>query len=287
MPGRDRTARPTGPPRTAHPARVYDWWLGGRDNYVADEELGRGVLDLDPSARRGALANRAFMRRATRYAARRGVRQFLDIGTGIPAAPNLHEIAQGEAPDARIVYTDNDPVILRYAQALLHGTPEGVVDCAHGDVRDPDGVLGQAARSLDLSRPVALSLFGLLHYLDDAGDDDVYALVARYTAALAPGSTLAISQVTADTAPGVMAQVSLRFRAGGMPFHPRSREQVTRFFDGLDVVEPGVLAAPDWHPGLDEDPAAYPPPPPGPSAAAPEPTDPGPVPVLAGLAVKP
>lgn len=154
-----------------HPARVYDWWLGGKDNYPVDEELARRILAVDGTVVRGARANRQFMHRAVRTVAEAGVRQFLDIGTGIPTEPNLHQVAQGVAPEAKVVYADNDPIVLRHAEVLLRGTAEGSTDYVHADVRDVDTLLARAAESLDLDRPVALSLVALTHYLcaDPAG----------------------------------------------------------------------------------------------------------------------
>jgi SAM-dependent methyltransferase len=227
-----------------HPARVYDWWLGGKDNYPVDEELGRKILAVDPTVRRGARANRRFMHRATRTLAETGVRQFLDIGTGIPTEPNLHQVAQGAAPEARVVYADNDPIVLRHAQALLHGTEEGTTDYVHGDVHDPDTILGRAAESLDFGQPVALSLVALIHYLGDK----VHELLARYVEALAPGSYLVLSQVTPDLNPGAVEKAAGLFRQSGTPFFPRSLTEFSRFFEGLELLGPGVIPVSGWRP---------------------------------------
>ncbi|GGJ32796.1 SAM-dependent methyltransferase [Streptomyces brasiliensis] len=232
-----------------HPARVYDWWLGGKDNYPVDEELARKILAADGTVVRGARANRRFMQRATRTAAQAGIRQFLDIGTGIPTEPNLHQVAQGVAPESRVVYVDNDPIVLRHAQALLHGSAEGSTDYVHADVRDPGTILRLAGETLDFSQPVSLSLVALTHYLDDAADgDDVYGLIARYVDALAPGSHLVLSQVTADLAPEGVAQAAEQFRRSGTPFHPRSLADFSRFFDGLELLGPGAIAVSGWRP---------------------------------------
>ncbi|MEY9485035.1 O-methyltransferase involved in polyketide biosynthesis [Streptomyces calvus] len=255
-----------------HPARVYDWWLGGKDNYPVDEELARRILASDPTVLRGARANRRFMQRAVRTVARAGTRQFLDIGTGIPTEPNLHQVAQGVAAESRVVYADNDPIVLRHAEALLRGTAEGSTAYVHADVRDVDTLLGRAAESLDLDRPVALSLVALTHYLDDDPDgDDVYGLLRRYTAALAPGSHLILSQVTADLSPGAVGQAAEHFRRGGTPFHPRSLAAFSRFFDGLELLGPGVIPVHGWRPDPED------------VAAQAE----GIVPVYAGVARKP
>ncbi|GGX72059.1 hypothetical protein GCM10010358_28020 [Streptomyces minutiscleroticus] len=255
MTGPDAAPTLTDPGRP-HPARVYDWWLGGKDNYPVDEELGRGILAADPTVRRGARANRRFMLRATRALAEGGIRQFLDIGTGIPTEPNLHQAAQEAVPEARVVYADNDPVVLRHAQALLRGSPQGRTDYVHADVRDPETILRSAAETLDLDRPVALSLVALTHYLA-ADEDDAYGLLGRYMDALAPGSCLVLSQVTQDLAPERMAKVTELFRRGGTPFFPRSHTEVSRFFDGLHLLDPGVVPVLEWRPGP-EDPAEEP-----------------------------
>ncbi|GAA2424017.1 SAM-dependent methyltransferase [Streptomyces glaucus] len=232
-----------------HPARVYDWWLGGKDNYPVDEELARRILAVDETAVRGARANRRFMHRAVRTVAEAGVRQFLDIGTGIPTEPNLHQVAQRIAPEARVVYADNDPIVLRHAEALLRGTPEGATDYVYADVRDPDAVLRSAAEVLDLGRPVALSLVALTHYLGDAADgDDVHGLLKRYVDALAPGSHLILSQVTADLNPEAVEKAAGLFARSGTPFFPRTLAEFSRFFDGLELLGPGVIPVTGWRP---------------------------------------
>ncbi|MGY6021427.1 SAM-dependent methyltransferase [Streptomyces spinosirectus] len=236
-----------------HPARVYDWWLGGKDNYPVDEELARRILALDNTAVRGARANRRFMHRAVRTVAEAGVRQFLDIGTGIPTEPNLHRIAQGVARDSRVVYADNDPIVLRHAQALLRGTAEGSTDYVHADVRDIGTLLERAAESLDFTRPVSLSLVALTHYLGDAADgDDVHGLLRKYVAALAPGSHLILSQVTPDLNPEAVAKAAGAFAAGGTPFFPRSIAEFQRFFEGLELLGPGVIPVTGWRPEAED-----------------------------------
>ncbi|MFJ5532706.1 SAM-dependent methyltransferase [Streptomyces sp. NPDC093261] len=227
-----------------HPARVYDWWLGGKDNYPVDEELGRRILAVDPTVRRGARANRRFMHRATRTLAQAGVRQFLDIGTGIPTEPNLHRIAQDVAPEARVVYADNDPIVLRHAEALLRGTAEGTTDYVQADVRDPDAILTKAARSLDFGQPVALSLVALTHYLDE----EVHGLLGRYVEALAPGSFLVVSQVTPDLNREAVERAAGLFRQSGTPFFPRPLAEFSRFFEGLELLGPGVIPVSGWRP---------------------------------------
>ncbi|MFJ8591283.1 SAM-dependent methyltransferase [Streptomyces sp. NPDC093598] len=232
-----------------HPARVYDWWLGGKDNYPVDEELARRILAADSSVLRGARANRRFMHRAVRTAAEAGIRQFLDIGTGIPTEPNLHQVAQRVAPESKVVYADNDPIVLRHAEALLRSTAEGSTAYVHADARDRAALLGRAGESLDFSEPVALSLVALTHYLgDDPDGDDVYGLLDAYTAALAPGSFLILSQVTADLDPDAVERAADHFRRSGMPFHPRPLAAFSRFFAGLELLGPGVIPVSGWRP---------------------------------------
>ncbi|MFI0537291.1 SAM-dependent methyltransferase [Streptomyces sp. WSLK1-3] len=231
-----------------HPARVYDWWLGGKDNYPVDEALARRILQVDGTVLRGARANRRFMTRAVRTAAEAGIRQFLDIGTGIPTEPNLHQVAQGVAPEAKVVYADNDPIVLRHAQALLHGSAEGATDYVEADVRDLDTLLGRARESLDFSQPVALSLVAITHYLDD----EVYGLVQRYVDALAAGSYVILSQVTPDLSPAAIEKAAEQFRRSGTPFFPRSLAEFSRFFDGLELLGPGVIPVSGWRPAPED-----------------------------------
>ncbi|MGW1780160.1 SAM-dependent methyltransferase [Streptomyces sp. NPDC002143] len=255
-----------------HPARVYDWWLGGKDNYPVDEELARRILAVDGTVLRGARANRRFMQRAVRAAAEAGLRQFLDIGTGIPTEPNLHQVAQGVAPASKIVYADNDPIVLRHTEALLHSSAEGSTQYVHADVRDLGTVLRRAGESLDFAQPVALSLVALTHYLgEDEAGDDVYGLLKRYVAALAPGSWLILSQVTPDLSPQVIEKAAENFRRSGTPFHPRSLPEFSRFFEGLELLGPGVIPVSGWRPDPED------------VAAQAE----GIVPVYAGVARKP
>jgi SAM-dependent methyltransferase len=223
---------------------VYDWWLGGKDNYPVDEELARRILAVDGTVLRGARANRRFMQRAVRAAAEAGIRQFLDIGTGIPTEPNLHQVAQGVAPEAKVVYADNDPIVLRHAEALLHGTAEGSTQYVHADVRDLDTLLRRAGESLDFGGPVALSLVALTHYLDDSA----YELLRDYVSRLAPGSWLILSQVTPDLSPEAIEKAANQFRASGTPFHPRSLPEFSRFFEGLELLGPGVIPVSGWRP---------------------------------------
>jgi O-methyltransferase involved in polyketide biosynthesis len=250
-----------------HPARVYDWWLGGKDNYPVDEELARRILAVDGTVVRGARANRRFMHRAVRTVAEAGVRQFLDIGTGIPTEPNLHQVAQRVAPEARVVYADNDPIVLRHAEALLGGSPEGSTEYVHADVRDVETLLARAKESLDFTEPVALSLVALTHYLDD----EAYDVVGRYVEELAPGSHLILTQVTPDLNPAAIQQAAEHFRRTGTPFFPRTLAEFSRFFEGLELLGPGFIPVHGWRPEAED------------VAAQAE----GIVPVYAGVARKP
>ncbi|MFF1678699.1 SAM-dependent methyltransferase [Streptomyces sp. NPDC058256] len=233
-----------------HPARMYDWFLGGKDNYPVDEEMGRQLLTLDPRVPVMAQVNRAFMHRATRWLAQNGVRQFLDIGTGIPTEPNLHQIAQQVAPDARVVYCDNDPIVLAHAAALLRSTDEGVTEYVQADVRDPGMILEQAAKVLDFSRPVALSLVALLHFISD--EDGAYELVDRLLAELPSGSYLMLSHASGEFDEEKAATATEMYRRRGLTMALRGREEIARFFDGLELVDPGVALVADWKPELGE-----------------------------------
>ncbi|KND41427.1 hypothetical protein IQ64_29255 [Streptomyces stelliscabiei] len=233
-----------------HPARMYDWYLGGKDNYPVDEAMGRQMLALDPRVPVMAQVNRAFMHRSTRWLTENGVRQFLDIGTGIPTEPNLHQIAQRVAPDAHVVYCDNDPIVLAHAAALLRGTPEGRTEYLQADVRDPHAVVEGARKILDFDRPVALSLIALLHFVSD--EDGAHALVQRLMSELPSGSYLVISHATADFTPEESRAATEKLKAAGVTLALRSREEFTRFFDGLELVDPGVEVPQHWHPELGE-----------------------------------
>ena len=234
--------------RMAHPARVYDVWLGGKDNFAADREAARQAVAANPGILDAVRANRAFLGRAvTHLAGSAGIRQFLDIGTGIPAAENTHEVAQRVAPDARIVYVDNDQVVLAYSRALLGSAPEGATAYIDADLRDVDTILARAADTLDLGRPVGLVLAAILQYIPD--DDDPYGIVARLVDALAPGSHVMISHPASDIQTDEVAESMRRYNErAAEPATPRTRAGVTRFFDGLDVLEPGVVQIPRWRP---------------------------------------
>ncbi|WP_328319272.1 SAM-dependent methyltransferase [Streptomyces sp. NBC_00388] len=232
-----------------HAARVYDVLLGGKTNYPSDRAMAEQVVANVPSARLTALANRSFIHRATRYlAADAGIRQFLDIGTGIPTSPNVHEIAQGVAPDSRVVYVDNDPIVLAHSRALHIGHPEGRTAYIEADAADPDGVLaaGVLHDTLDLSRPVALSMCLLLHWLPV--DADPYAVVRRLVGELAPGSCLVITHLARDLDQDGSGGLESDFKASGSQLKARTKDQVARFFDGLTLVEPGIVPPNRWRP---------------------------------------
>jgi S-adenosyl methyltransferase len=248
-----RPAAPAIDSSVAHPARRYDYWLGGKDNFAADRESGDAIAAKFPAIRTAVVENRRFLRRAvTLLAAERGVRQFLDIGTGLPTASNTHEVAQQIAPGSRIVYVDNDPLVLVHARALLTSSAAGATAYVDADLREPEKVLGNESltETLDLSRPVALMLIATLHFLTQ--QDDPYAIVRRLTAALAPGSYLVISHATSDyLPPELVADISSGRHGQG---RLRTRPEVADFFTGLELVEPGVVPLPDWRPAGEPEP---------------------------------
>jgi hypothetical protein len=232
----------------AHPARVYDYWLGGKDNFAADREAAEQVIAVRPTIRSDVRANRAFLGRAVRFlAGEAGIRQFLDIGTGLPSANNTHEVAQSVAPESRVVYTDNDPIVLAHARALLTSSPEGVTSYIDADVRDTARVLAEAARTLDFRSPVAVMLVAILHHIPDA--DDPAGIVARLMAAVPPGSYLVISHPAADIDEAAVAEVARRYNArvpAGQ--RRRTRAEVTAMFAGTELLEPGVVQTVQWRP---------------------------------------
>jgi trans-aconitate methyltransferase len=235
-----------------HIARIYDYWLGGKDNFEADRIAGQRAMDANPALYQGVHGNRAFLARSLRFlAGEAGIRQFLDIGTGIPTANNTHEVAQSVAPQSRVVYVDNDPVVLAHARALLTSTsaPTSYVDA---DARDTGKILAAAAETLDLSQPVGLMMIAVLHCIPD--DSDPYGLVGALVAALPSGSYLAISHPASDINTDVVPETMARLNAM-MPdkLTFRSRDEVARFFTGLDLVEPGLVRIPEWRPDSDFD----------------------------------
>jgi hypothetical protein len=231
-----------------HPARMYDAYLGGKDNYPVDRDAVRQVLRDFPEAPATARANRAFLGRAVRFlAGQAGIRQFLDIGTGIPSAGNVHEVAAQIAPDAKVAYVDNDPIVHVHASALLTGS--GTTSIVLADLRNPEAVLAHPKLTslIDFTQPVGLLLVAILHFLTD--QEDPAAIVATLRDALPAGSHLALSHGTLDFhPPGAAAQAAAAYRNATAPFIPRTRQQVSAFFDGFDLIDPGLIQAPLWHP---------------------------------------
>ena len=232
----------------AHVARVYDYWLGGKDNFAADRAAGDQAIAAYPDIVYSVRANRAFLARVVRFlAADCGIRQFLDIGTGIPTANNTHEVAQSVAPDSRIVYVDNDPVVLAHARALLTSDPHGATDYIDADLRETGKILDAAARTLDFGQPVAVMMMAVLQHIPD--DDDPYEIVGTLLGATASGSYLGISHPASDIEAEKMAQMAERLNqmmAEKVSF--RDQAGVARFFDGLELAEPGLVRAQLWRP---------------------------------------
>jgi hypothetical protein len=250
-----------------HSARVWNYWLGGKDHYLADRMVGDQVMEMFPDITRLARADRAFLGRAIRYlAGEAGIRQFLDIGTGLPTANNTHQVAQAIAPESRIVYVDNDPLVLVHARALLTSTPEGACDYIDADLRDTGTILERAAATLDFARPVALMLLGIVGQIPDS--DQPGSVIGRLMAPLPPGSYLALSDGV-NTSETFTEAVRHYNESSANTYHPRSPEQLRGFFDGLELVEPGVVELTRWRP-----------------EASPFP-DPGEVPGMCGVARKP
>jgi hypothetical protein len=239
----------------AHIARVYDYWLDGKDNFAPDRAAGDEAIRAYPDMFSSVRANRAFLARTVRYlTAEAGIRQFLDIGTGLPSANNTHEVAQAIAPESRVVYVDNDPIVLTHARALLTSDPRGATAYLDTDARDTGRILTEAARLLDFRQPVAVMLVAILHMIGD--DDDPYQVVARLMEAAPPGSFLVISHVPSDMetqAAGVTEAAARVSRLMTQRVTPRSRAQVARFFDGLHLVEPGVVPIQQWRPATAEE----------------------------------
>jgi S-adenosyl methyltransferase len=244
--------RPTFDTSVAHIARVYDYWLGGKDNYAADRKAGDAALEAYPYIAAGVRANRAFLARVVTYlAGEAGIRQFLDIGTGIPTANNTHEVAQAIAPDSRVVYVDNDPIVLAHARALLTSNAEGATAYLDADFRDADKILADASQTLDFSQPVAIMLIAILHLVDDEADPR--RTVAKLIDAVPSGSYLAISHLSSDIeASAARSEAHDRLR---QLMHEkqtlRSHYEVASFFTGLEMLEPGLVRIPEWRPHHD------------------------------------
>lgn len=231
-----------------HSARMYDYFLGGKTNYAIDREAAERIASGFPEVFVAARHNRDFMHRVTRHLARvHGLRQWLDIGTGIPTEPNLHQVAQSVAPEARVVYVDNDPLVLTYARALLDSGPEGATAYIEADARDSQGILDKLPGTgvLDFDRPTVLSLNALLHFIPD--ESEVEALLATLLGALPSGSALAITHATSDFSQGI-SSASEHYNRSGITTRPRSRERVLELFDGLELLDPGLVSPTEWHP---------------------------------------
>lgn len=232
-----------------HSARMYDYYLGGKDHFEVDQKAAESVAAVFPGVFVCARETRAFMHRATRVLARdHGIRQWLDIGTGIPTEPNLHQVAQAVAPEARVVYADNDPLVLKYAERLMRSTPQGRTTYIEADINDPEALLNapELAEVLDLDQPVALSLNAVLHFVPDA--QDPYGIVNRLRAALPSGSALALSHCTPDFDPETWRKVTDIYQNAGTPGQVRSKAEVARFFEGLDLIDPGIVIGHRWRP---------------------------------------
>src|SRR3984957_7371571 len=232
-----------------HPARVYDYLLGGKDNFAADRAAAQAGIEANPNSRIPPRENRAFLRRVVRYLARdAGISQFLDIGTGIPTSPNVHEIAQDADPQARVVYVDNDPIVLAHARALLTSGPVGKTAYLDADVRDVDRILSSTdlRKTLDMNEPVGLLLLAVMHFVAD--EDDPWDLAAQLLAELPAGSYLALSHLTGDFDPAAWEGVAAVFRRSGVTMQVPPLPDVERFFTGLDLLDPGVVSLPRWRP---------------------------------------
>jgi hypothetical protein len=245
VPGQQHAPGPTFDITTPHSARVWNYWLGGKDNYPIDRQVGDQICKVFPDIIKIAHSSRAFLSRTVRYlVTEAGIRQFLDIGTGLPTTDNTHEVAQRMAPESRIVYVDNDPLVLVHARALLVGTAEGATDYIDADLRNPNQILSAATRTLDFTKPVGLMLLGAMGNVVD--DDEAYAIVDRLVGMLAPGSYLVLNDGTNSQE----RDEAFRFNAesGGAPYRGRTPKEITRFFDGLELLEPGVVSTPLWRP---------------------------------------
>src|SRR5579862_8433391 len=255
MPSQTPGSTASGPERplatyasVAHIARVYDYLLGGKDNFAADREAAEQAMRINPDIVSTARANRAFLIRTTSYlVTQAGIRQFLDIGTGMPTNSNIHEVAQSIAPESRVVYVDHDPIVSTHARAMLTSSAEGVTDYLEADLREPGKILAEAGRTLDFSRPVAIMLIAVLHLILDR--DDPYDLVSQLVNAVVPGSYVVISHAASDVDTGAMISMANRLNElMEQQAVPRTRQEIAHFFAGLDLLEPGLVRVPEWRP---------------------------------------
>jgi hypothetical protein len=237
----------------AHSARIYDVLLGGKDNYAPDREAAAAIVEAAPNLPISVRANRRFMTRAAHYlAAEMGLRQFLDVGTGLPTSPNLHEVVQDVAPESRVIYVDNDPIVLVHARALLTSRPEGRTAYLDADIRHPEAIVTspQLQETLDLSRPIAVSLLAILQFVLD--DDDVQQIIEQLMDPLVAGSVLAVSTVTTDSSPAEASRGVSSYRSNGVPARSRTKAEVEALFSGLDLLDPGVVLVHRWRPGEED-----------------------------------
>jgi O-methyltransferase involved in polyketide biosynthesis len=235
-----------------HSARIWNYWLGGKDNYPIDRQVGEQTIAVLPEIVDIARASRQFLVRVVRYlAADAGIRQFLDIGTGLPTVNNTHQVAQEVTPESRVVYVDNDPLVLTHARALLTSSPEGATDYIEADARDVDTILKGAAATLDFTRPVAITMLGILPFIGD--DNEAKAIVTRLLAAAPAGSYLAVTHSTSEVSgERVIEAVRQWNQVAPTPYHLRSPEQIAAFFEGMELIEPGVVPCPRWRPEPDD-----------------------------------
>jgi hypothetical protein len=248
----DLSALPRIDTSVAHIARVYDFWLGGKDNFAVDREVGKKVLEVHPETVLSVRANRAFLARSVRFLAEQGIRQFLDVGTGLPSGNNTHEVAQIVAPESRVAYVDNDPIVLTHARALLTSSPQGETGYLDADIKDPEGIVAGAAEILDFAEPVGVMLVAVLHMLKD--DEGPGEIVDRFMAAVPPGSFLVISHLARDVQQDTMAEMGRRLNSSmTQQFTMRTRAEVTAFFHGLTLVDPGVVLTHEWRPASADD----------------------------------
>ena len=233
-------------PSVPSPARVWNYWIGGKDNFAADRAVAERVLDVLPEVAVVARMTRGYLTRTVEsLAGEHGIRQFLDIGSGLPTADNTHQVAQRVAPESRVVYADNDPAVIRHAEALLKSTPEGRCDYIEADLRDPEAILAAATNSLDFTKPVAVMLFQVLHFIPDA--DDPYGIVARLMAAVPSGSYLVVVHASSDVGADVGSEIQARYnQMMGPQVRMRTRDEVARFFDGLELLAPGLISGQGW-----------------------------------------
>ncbi|MFJ8950697.1 SAM-dependent methyltransferase [Streptomyces sp. NPDC102381] len=232
----------------SHSARIWNYWLGGKDHYEVDAEVGGQILAFVPELPRSAVADRRFLARAVRHlAGEAGIRQFLDIGTGLPVANNTHEVAQGVDPSCRIVYVDKDPVVLDHAQALLTSAPEGATDYIEADARDPEAILRGASATLDLDQPIAITMLGVLNFVMDT--DEAVDIVRRLLDAAAPGSHLVVSHPTTEVdGEAMVAAVEHWNSQGSAPMTLRNRQDLGRIFGGVELLPPGIVSCSRWRP---------------------------------------